>query len=129
METKFEGIFELFKTDARRLQNGNKLRLVFESAEDVEIEKKLIPFRENMVKAIITYEHKPGNDSVIEDTFEVYDVKCRRLKNGNKLTLILEQMYEKSKEIFVVQFKYENCKIFLEKNEKELDFEEDEENE
>ena len=116
METKFEGIFELFDISVRRLRNGNKLRLVFESSEDMETEKKLIEFRGHNVKAVITYESQPENDNVvIEDTFEVFDINCRRLRNGDKLKLVIEQMYEKNIELDAVKLRYQNCKIFFEK--------------
>lgn len=130
MEKQFEGIFELFDLKVRRLRNGNKLCLIFESAEDIEMEKQLIEFRGENVKAIITQENPESKKIItIEDEFEVFDLKCRRLRNGDKLTLTLEEMYSKEKEFDAVNLRYEDCKIFLKLIEQELDFEEEEENE
>lgn len=126
MEKTFEGIFELFQIQVRRLENGNKLRLIFEDFENLEVEKSLIEFRGNFVKAIIDLEKEEGEitkTEAIEDEFEVFEVSCRRLGNGDKLRFILEAPYKKQLELRVVELREENCKIFMEKIEQELDFE------
>ena len=126
MEKQFEGVLELFDTSVRRLANGNKLRLVFEVTEDKEMEKELIEFRGELVKATIK---KSGDakkdDPVIEGNFEVFDLSCRRLRNGDKLKLVLEQMYTKEKELDAVKLRYEDCSIFFQAVDKELDFDGD----
>ena len=51
-------VFELFDLSVRRLSNGNKLRIVLERQQDIEIEKKLIEFRGDNVKVKMTQEIK-----------------------------------------------------------------------
>lgn len=130
MDKTFEGIFELFELQVRRLRNGNKLRLVFESAEDIETEKDLIEFRGETVKTIVTQKEQPKKREdvvTIEGSYEVFDLKCRRLRNGDKLQVILERMYEKDEELKAVRLRYEDCLINLESVEQSLDFEGEEE--
>ncbi len=125
----FSGMFELFDVSVRRLRNGNKLRLVFESAEDIETEKELIEFRGQNVEAEITQEKEPTKKAdivLIRAVFEVFDMKCRRLRNGDKLQLVLEQMYSKDAELKAVKLRYEDCSIKCVAIEQELDFDEDE---
>jgi hypothetical protein len=120
---QFEGIFEVFDISVRRLANGNKLRVVLECQEDLEVEKGIIEFRGDNVKAKMSQSVLPENvkDIIVVDTvFEVFDIKCRRLRNGDKLSLILEQLYEKDKELDLVKLRYNDVKIFLERIEEEL---------
>jgi len=120
---QFEGIFEVFDISVRRLANGNKLRVILECLEDLEIEKGIIEFRGDNVKAKMSQSVLPENvkDIIVVDTvFEVFDIKCRRLRNGDKLSLILEQLYEKGKELDLVKLRYNDVKIFLERIEEEL---------
>jgi len=133
MIKKCEGIFELFNSQVRRLQNGNKLRLIFECPEDIEIEKDLIEVRgcDCKVKVapvkIDSAGKKGPGPVVIDGTFEVFDIKCRRLRNGDKLALILEKSRDKELEIAAVNAKFQECFVFLETVEEELDFDDDEE--
>ena len=115
---QMEEIFELFDISVRRLANGNKLRIVLECQADLEIEKKLIEFRGDNVKIKMTQEEE--NIERIEDIYEVFDIKCRRLRNGDKLRFTLEQLYEKEKELKIVKLRYDNVKIFMEKIQDEL---------
>jgi hypothetical protein len=120
---QFEGIFEVFDISVRRLANGNKLRVVLECQEDLEVEKGIIEFRGDNVKVKMSQSVLPENvkDIIVVDTvFEVFDIKCRRLRNGDKLSLILEQLYEKDKELDLVKLRYNDVKIFLERIEEEL---------
>src|SRR4030043_2330309 len=120
---QFEGIFEVFDISVRRLANGNKLRVVLECQESLEVEKGIIEFRGDNVKAKMSQSVLPENvkDIIVVDTvFEVFDIKCRRLRNGDKLSLILEQLYEKDKELDLVKLRYNDVKIFLERIEGEL---------
>lgn len=128
MEKTIESVLELFDLKVRRLRNGNKLSLTFESAEDLELEKKLIEFRGKNVKANITQENieDEKNPTVIDATFEVFDLKCRRLRNGDKLMLTLERMYGCDIELSAVKLRYKNCKIKMTILEDELDFEQQE---
>lgn len=124
---QMEGIFELFDLSVRRLANGNKLRIVLECVEDLDVEKKLIEFRGENVKAMLAQQSSDGKQAVnVEDVFEVFDIKCRRLRNGDKLSFILEQLYEKEKEIELVKLRYDNVKIFMEKIQDQLFNDEDE---
>ena len=126
----FEAVFELFDLKVRRLRNGNKLSLVFESGEDLETEKKLIEFRGCDVKAEITQDKEPQakRDIVtISDNFEVFEIKCRRLRNGDKLQLVIEQLYTKEKELAAVKLRYHDCKVFFSRVQQELDLEDEEE--
>lgn len=127
MVKTFEGVFELFDLEVRRLRNGNKLRFIFESQEDLEAEKKLIEFRGCHVESHIAKNDEAEDEAVanIDDSFEVFDIKCRRLRNGDKLRLILEQEYRKEKELTAVSLRYDNCKLFLKTEQQELDFEDE----
>lgn len=129
MEKQFEAVFELFDIDVRRLRNGHKMRLTFESAEDVDVEEKLIRFRGELVSAIIgVHQEDQGAESVtIEDKFEVFDIKVRRLRNGDKLCLVLEQMYEKQKEVNAAKLRFQDCKVFFKSVDQQLDLEGDDE--
>jgi hypothetical protein len=115
-------VFELFDLSVRRLSNGNKLRIVLERQQDIEIEKKLIEFRGENVKVKMTQEIEEDDIKpvYIEDIVEVFDIKCRRLRNGDKLSLILEQLYEKEKELQLVKLRYDNVAVFIEKIQDEL---------
>jgi len=120
---KLEFVMEMFDLSVRRLANGNKIRVVLETSEDLELEKKLIEFRGDNVKAIITQSNEPENKSdkvFIESSFEVFDIKCRRLRNGDKLCLILEKMYEKSEELSLVKMRADDVAIFMERIDMEL---------
>lgn len=128
MDKEFEGVFELFEIRVRRLRNGNKIALIFEVAEDLEVEKELIEFRGENVKAIITQAIEPQHQLdvvTIEGEFEVFDLKVRRLRNGDKLRLILEQIYKKETEVESVKLRFNDCKIFFSSIEQRLDFEAD----
>jgi hypothetical protein len=123
---QIEFCMEIFDLSVRRLANGNKLRIVLESLEDLNLEKQLIEFRGENVKAIITIEN---SNNPLESVFEIFDIKCRRLRNGDKLRVILEQMYDKENEISLVKMRGEDVMIFMEKVEPDLPgLQEDEEN-
>lgn len=127
MLNKLEIIFELFDVQVRRLRNGSILTLVFESQEDIETEKKLIDFRGCFVKSTISRAEKgKKKEQVINDSFEVFDIKNRHLRNGDKLRLVLKQEYRKEKEATAIQLRYDDCKIFMEKEQRELDFDQEE---
>ncbi|MHA2179841.1 MAG: hypothetical protein ACXAAH_00305 [Promethearchaeota archaeon] len=126
---EFEGVFELFDLKVRRLRNGNKLSIVLETGEDIELEREIIAFRGETVKASITQEVEPQKkkDIVqINDVFEVFDIKCRRLRNGDKLSVVLEASYEKTLEIELVKIRYDNVKVSFDRIQEELDFGEQE---
>jgi len=130
MKRTFEDVFELHNIEVRALRGGSKLRLIFRKPEDLDIFTQLVMFRESNVKVIFTLEQEEGkqkNAVTINDVFEFYDLKLPR-KKGH-MEFMLEQMYEKSKEIKIVPLRFTNCKVFLEQIEQELDFEEDEEEE
>jgi hypothetical protein len=132
MARTFTGIFELFDTHVERNHNGNRLVYFFEIAEDVEIEKKLIYFREENVKAHIKRQVELPNkkDNVeIDDVFECLGSKWRRLKKGNKLRLVLKQAYDKDKELDAVKLRFDNCQLDLEITQEGLDFGEEPEEE
>jgi hypothetical protein len=119
----FDGVFELFDLSVRRLANGNKLRVVLECQEDLDVERELIEFRGDNVKVKITQKIPPENQKdiiVVDSVFEVFDIKFRRLRNGDKLSLILEQLYDKEKEIDLVKLRYNDVSLFMEKINEEL---------
>ena len=93
----YDGVFEVFEVSVRRLRNGNKLSIVLEMPESIEEEKKLIEFRYENVKLSIAQEDNEENG--LAGIFEVMDVKCRSLRNGNKLRVVFEQMYNKETEL------------------------------
>ncbi len=49
----FEGLFEVFEVSARRLRNGNKLRIVLEAPYDKAEEKRLIDFKFSEVRMVM----------------------------------------------------------------------------
>jgi|GEM_PF-6986470 len=117
---------ELFEIKVRRLQNGNKLSVTFESAENLELEKKLIDFRGERVKVLITQSITPDdvNEVVtIDDEFELFALKTRRLRNGNKLSVTLEQIWKREEELKAVKLRYQDVNIAMLKLEGKLDFE------
>ena len=119
----FDGVFELFDLSVRRLANGNKLRVVLECQEDLDVERELIEFRGDNVKVKITQKIPPENQKdivIVDSVFEVFDIKFRRLRNGDKLSLILEQLYDKEKEIDLVKLRYNDVSLFMEKINEEL---------
>lgn len=125
----FNATFEMFDIKVRRLQNGNKLRVVLEKSEDIELEKQLIEFRGENVKAKISQQKNPesaGSIILVESGFEVFDLKCRRLKNGDKLSLILECMYDKKLELKLADLRFDDVILQMEKIDEEL-FDESEE--
>jgi hypothetical protein len=113
---KFEGVFEVFDLSVRRLANGNKLRVVLESPEDLATEKQIIEFRGDNVKVNMSQQEFDGEEIKIKDeVFEVFEIKCRRLRNGDKLRLVLECGYEKEKEIKIVKLRYDNVTLSMTK--------------
>jgi hypothetical protein len=126
---QIECVMELFESKVRRLANGNKLSIVFENFEDKGLEKNLIDFRGVNVNAKITQNvdpENPGDRVYIDENFEVFDIHCRRLRNGDKLQLKLECFYDKKIEHDAVSLKFNNVKIFMERLEKGLPFEDQE---
>jgi hypothetical protein len=124
----FSGSFELFEIKVRRLRNGNKLSYVFEAPENLAVEKELIELRGENVKAVITQDYeiaKDGKRITLDGTFEVFEVKCRRLRNGDKLMFTLEQSYEKSNELKAVNLRFDQCQISMQSINEELPFPED----
>jgi hypothetical protein len=120
---------ELFDITVRRTQSNQNLRLVFEASEDLEIEKKLIEFRGEKVDAkIIELKNAESAGSVasLEGKFECEEVKVRRLKNGDKLRLVLENMYDKKTELDAVEMRFQDVVLELEKIDRDM-FDGDEE--
>lgn len=108
---------ELFDVHVRRLANGNKLSIIFEVIDNLELEKKLIEFRGSNVAVKMTQDIEPENkeDKIfIDSNFEVFDIKYRKLRNGDKLRLIFESLYDKFLEIQLVKLRFNDVKIFME---------------
>lgn len=123
----YEGIFELASIDVKPSgKGGNILKLVFEIPQDIEEEIKLIPLRSNNVKATITQEvvENEKNRITIEDEFFLYEVRVTPHKS-DILRFSLHQEHTKAKEIKIVPLRNDNCKVFLQSIEQELDFEEE----
>lgn len=134
MIKKFLGTFELFDFCVRRLSNGNKIRIKFEIAENLDIEKKLIEFRGKNVKTQIgipleKLETHYRMKVCLENVFEVFDIDVRRLRNGNKLSFVLETLYTKQIEEAVVPLRFQDCLVIMELENEELNFDEEEEGE
>lgn len=123
----FSGTLELFDFSVRRLANGNKVRLIFEAPENLDVEKQLIEFRGEYVnlKAKSIEEDAPKIE--LGGLWEVFDLKCRRLRNGDKLRITLETTYNKELEKGAVELRFHDCEVSFEKTEEEFDFEDDEE--
>jgi len=126
---QFECVMELFDLQVKNFVKSSKIRYFFAIPPDIETEKKLLHFRKHSVKASITREQEPARNKDIvniEDSFEVYNLKWSGSQNGEKFFLVMDQIYTKDKEIEGARLRKDNCKIFLEKLQKELDLEDDE---
>ena len=110
----YENVFELFDLSVRRLQNGDKLKVVLECAENLEIEKKIIEFRGKSCKTNFVFAEDENDLKIGEFVFEVFDIKCRRLSNGDKLRIVLENLYEKEQELKIVPFRQNQVKVHFE---------------
>ena len=71
---RFQGLFEVFDVCARRLRNGNKLRIVLEAPYDKAEEKRLIDFKFNEVvldmERIEIQPELPGVPGMIDEEAE-----------------------------------------------------------
>ena len=56
-----------------------------------------------------------------EGLFEVFDVCARRLRNGNKLRIVLEAPYDKAEEKRLIDFKFSEVRMAMEKFEPQPD--------
>jgi hypothetical protein len=118
----FEGKFELFDVKVRRLQNGDKLSIALEASQDLDLEKQLIEFRGCTVKVFIAQAQEESKKAKkpFEGFFDVFDVKFRHLKNGSKLRLTLEELYDKKDEIMLVPLRFDVVDVSMEKQQPEL---------
>ena len=63
-------------------------------------------------------------------TFEVFDVIARRLRNGNKLRMVLEAPYDKDAEKDLVDLRFKMVAVHLiEQDEPQLEFDDEEDQE
>lgn len=79
-----------------------KLRLIFERDDDLAIHKKLLEFQDGFVILKVAQSIPPESAAdiiTVEGKFEVFKIDRRKLRNGNKLSLVFEQLYEKDKAI------------------------------
>jgi hypothetical protein len=104
---------ELFDHCVRRLRNGNKQSVVFEAAEDRELEKSLIEFRGEKVEATITPEDPSKKADGLQGNYEVFDLSVRRLRNGDKLRVVLECLYDKETEVKLAKIRYDEVNVHL----------------
>lgn len=125
MTEQHEGVYELWESKFKRLSNGNQLRLVFEKTDNKEERKELIDFEDAYVQATITREDKP--DINISDEFTVFQVLKRPLKDGSKLRIILSADFDIGLRRKSIDMENANCKVFLEKVDRELDLSGDDE--
>jgi hypothetical protein len=110
--------FELFDIRVRRLQNGNKLRLTFEIPYNLDIEKHIIDLRQEHVKLTL----KDLSERIILDkvVFEVFDIKVRKLSSNDRLSFVLENMYDKEVEKKVIDMRFDDVKLQMEIVDKSL---------
>lgn len=125
---EFNGSFELFGIDVKRSLQGNKLKVVFKMEEDKAIEKKLIDFRDDWV--LLTVNQKIPQESIgeivsVSGKFVVREIKCRSSRNGCNLFLILDQDYEKEKELEFVNLRFQEVIINMIPTEPNLPFEDE----
>jgi tRNA(Phe) wybutosine-synthesizing methylase Tyw3 len=128
MEKKqIELVAELFDIKVRRLQNGHKLRLEFEKPQDKDLNAALVYFRHETVDINVTQNHveKEKDRIVLEGSYEVFDIKCRTLRNGDKLKIALECVWKKEAEFTAVSLRFQECKLFMDIVEQDLFDEED----
>jgi hypothetical protein len=122
--------FELYDVRVRRLRNGNKLRLTFEIPYNLDTEKRIIDLRgENIKLKMVDIE----GQTILEDQiFEIFDIKVRKLSSNDRLSFILENMYDKKVEMRVIEKRFDDVSLLMETIDKslfdELDEDEDQEN-
>lgn len=120
--------FELYDVRVRRLRNGNKLRLTFEIPYNLDTEKRIIDLRgENIKLKMVDIE----GQTIIEDQiFEIFDIKVRKLSSNDRLSFILENMYDKKVEMRVIEKRFDDVSLLMETIDKSLfdELEEEEEN-
>jgi hypothetical protein len=121
--------FELYDVRVRRLRNGNKLRLTFEIPYNLDTEKRIIDLRgENIKLKMVDIE----GQTILEDQiFEIFDIKVRKLSSNDRLSFILENMYDKKVEMRVIEKRFDDVSLLMETIDKSLfdELEEEEEEE
>ena len=114
----FQGIYKF-----RPSVDGDKNpRLIFnlEQEYDLEEEKEQIYFRKKPVKVSIVLESNP-DVPIIEDNFNVKDVKYKYFSGDrSKLNLIIDQDYDKDKEIVAVGLRREQIILTMEEIKKDI---------
>jgi len=110
--------FELFDIRVRRLQNGNKLRLTFEIPYNLDVEKHIIDLRSEHVK--LTLKDLEGHVILHDVTFEVFDIRVRKSASNDRLSFVLENMYDKEVEKKVIGMRFDDVKLQMEIIDKSL---------
>ena len=104
--------YELFDTLVRRLANGSKHRIILEVPYHSEHEHEMIDFRESNVKLTM---FGPKDELIINaQIYEVFDLKTRKLKDGNKYRIILEKSYDKKLELAVTPYRFAEINVVME---------------
>lgn len=114
----YERQFELSDIKVRRLVNGCKLRVVLELPYNQEIEKQVIELRNSNIKVKIS---DIKNNIICNDKiFSVFDIKVRKLANGDRLSFILENLYTKETELEIVGKRFDDIILTAEVIEEDL---------
>jgi hypothetical protein len=120
MQKPFKQKLELFDYFVRRLTNGNKIRIIFESEYDLKDEVNLIRFRQKWVymKALqIIDPESASHIQSVEGKFEFIDVRCKHFANGDKLSLILECSYTSEMDLQLVVVRFQDMNVELSETE------------
>jgi len=124
---EFKEKFSLFNFIIHKGRD-KKLRLVFEKDDDLAVHKKLLEFQDEFV-ILTVVQDIPAESSAspigVQGKFEVFKIDRRKLRNGSKLSLVFEQLYEKGKAIEFLNVLDQDLIVTMTPTERTLPFEND----
>lgn len=119
----FNGDFEVYNLEVRRTSQAAFQRVVLEATHSLELEREIIEFRADDVKAKLTYSDlDTGKQQSVEFVSNVKEIKVRLLKEDDKIRIVLQAQYDKEKEPELVSLRFKDVAITLERIENQLDF-------
>lgn len=99
------------------------IKLLLEMPENAGVEKKLVDFRDEEVKAHISIEGETNQKHAFEAVYTFWMI-TRHLKNGNVLRIMLTTPYDKPLEKKIIDVKHLKVTLKMESIQKELEFDE-----
>ncbi len=123
MPKTFEGVFYLYDYKVKLSKKDSVIKYQFHCPYNLAVDKKLIEFRGKNIKLTGTQEVEPKekkNIVLLDDIFEVLDIKWKPYKNGAKTILELEEAYDKEKDVKAAILRGDNVKLSWEETQQEL---------